>query len=144
MIFKRLFSYFKPYKVKLILIISITLISAIISIITPKLLGDFITSIYESIKDSSSVQTKYFCNENEMENGKYNGSATYQSGTIQVDDATIKDFNTKGWGTITYDEGFAYSSNTAATTGGAVEIRTGSSAKFDGVEATGNVAGTAF
>lgn len=50
-----------------------------------------------------------------MENGKYNGNATYQSGTIQVDDATIKDFNTKGWGVITYDEGFAYSSNTAAT-----------------------------
>ena len=50
-----------------------------------------------------------------MENGKYNGKATYQSGTIQVDDATIKDFNTKGWGVITYDEGFAYSSNTAAT-----------------------------
>lgn len=59
MTFKRLFSHFKPYKVKLILIISITLISAIISIFTPKLLGDFITSIYESIKDSSSVQTKY-------------------------------------------------------------------------------------
>ena len=50
-----------------------------------------------------------------MENGKYDGDKTYKSGTIQVDDATIKDFNTKGWGTITYDEGFAYSSNTAAT-----------------------------
>lgn len=50
-----------------------------------------------------------------MENKVYNGSDTYQSGTIQVDDATIKDFNGVGWGTITYDEGFAYSSNVAAT-----------------------------
>ena len=59
MIFKRLLTYFKPYKNKLILIISITLTSAIISIFTPKLLGDFITSIYESIKDNTSIQTKY-------------------------------------------------------------------------------------
>ena len=50
-----------------------------------------------------------------MEQGAYDGSATYESGTIKVDDATIKDFNGKGWGTITYDEGFSYSSNVAAT-----------------------------
>lgn len=50
-----------------------------------------------------------------MENNAYEGSKTYKSGTVQVDDATIKDFNNKGWGTITYDEGFAYSSNVAAT-----------------------------
>lgn len=50
-----------------------------------------------------------------MENGKYNGSKTYKSGTIKVDDATIKDFNGKGWGVITYDTGFANSSNVAAT-----------------------------
>ena len=51
-----------------------------------------------------------------MEAGKYDGTATYKSGTIPVDDAVIKDFNGgKGWGTITYDSGFAYSSNVAAT-----------------------------
>lgn len=50
-----------------------------------------------------------------MEAGQYKGDATYKSGTIKVDDATIKDFNGKGWGTITFDEGFAYSSNVAAT-----------------------------
>ena len=50
-----------------------------------------------------------------MENGVYNGSDTYMSGTVSVDDATIKDFNGHGWGRITYDEGFAYSSNVAAT-----------------------------
>lgn len=50
-----------------------------------------------------------------MEQGVYDGEATYQSGTIKIDDATIKDFNGHGWGTITYDSGFAYSSNVAAT-----------------------------
>ena len=50
-----------------------------------------------------------------MEDGIYNGSELYQSGTIQVNDATIKDFNGRGWGQISYDTGFAYSSNTAAT-----------------------------
>lgn len=51
-----------------------------------------------------------------MENGKYDGSKYYKSGTIRVDDALIKDFNGKGWGTITFDTGFANSSNVAATT----------------------------
>lgn len=50
-----------------------------------------------------------------MENNVYDGSKKYKSGTIKIDDATIKDFNGKGWGTITFDEGFAYSSNVAAT-----------------------------
>src|SRR5574344_3031 len=50
-----------------------------------------------------------------MDNGLYDGTDTYQSGTVSVDDATIKDFNGVGWGRITYDEGFAYSSNVAAT-----------------------------
>ena len=51
-----------------------------------------------------------------MENDAYDGSKTYKSGTIPVDDAIIKDFNGKGWGTITFDTGFANSSNVAATT----------------------------
>lgn len=50
-----------------------------------------------------------------MENGKYDGNAKYQSGTIKVEDSTIKDFNGVGWGVITYDQGFAHSSNVAAT-----------------------------
>lgn len=50
-----------------------------------------------------------------MEAGKYKGSKTYKSGRIKVDDATIKDWNYYGWGTITYDEGFMGSSNVAAT-----------------------------
>ncbi len=50
-----------------------------------------------------------------MENGLYDGNATYPSGTIKVDDATIKDWNDHGWGTITFNQGFMASSNTAAT-----------------------------
>lgn len=45
----------------------------------------------------------------------YNSEETYMSGTIKVSDATIKDFNNVGWGRITFDEGFNYSSNVAAT-----------------------------
>ncbi len=49
-----------------------------------------------------------------MENGVYNGTDTYQSGTLNIGDITIKDFNNVGWGVITYDQGFSYSSNVAA------------------------------
>jgi len=50
-----------------------------------------------------------------MENGIYNGENEFESGTIKIAGATIKDFNYKGWGKISYDTGFAYSSNVAAT-----------------------------
>lgn len=51
-----------------------------------------------------------------IENGIYNGEDTYDSGTIKLSDGTvIKDFNNVGWGRITYNKGFAYSSNVAAT-----------------------------
>ena len=51
-----------------------------------------------------------------MENGVYNGSETYMSGTINIGDDKVVDFNKGvGWGRISYDLGFTYSSNTAAT-----------------------------
>ena len=50
-----------------------------------------------------------------MENGIYDGDATYSSGKLKVDDATIKDWNGYGWGKITYDQGFHGSSNVAAS-----------------------------
>ncbi len=50
-----------------------------------------------------------------MEAGLYNGNETYKSGTIKVEDAVIKDWNDYGWGTITFNQGFMASSNTAAT-----------------------------
>ena len=55
MTFKRLISYLKPHKKLLIFIIIITTISSIISIFTPKILGDFITTIYESAANNKSV-----------------------------------------------------------------------------------------
>lgn len=50
-----------------------------------------------------------------MEDNKYDGDETYLSGRTKVDGYIIQDWNHKGWGTITYDVGFAYSSNVAAT-----------------------------
>ncbi len=49
-----------------------------------------------------------------MEKGVYNGSETYKSGYFKVDDNDqINDWNKNGWGEISYDTGFEYSSNTA-------------------------------
>ena len=51
-----------------------------------------------------------------MEEGIYDGNKTYESGKVVLDDeVTIHDSNKVGWGTITYDTGYAYSSNVAAT-----------------------------
>lgn len=51
-----------------------------------------------------------------IEKGIYNGDALFHSGSIELTDGTkIKDFNNTGWGDITFDTGFAYSSNVAAT-----------------------------
>ncbi|WP_047984559.1 penicillin-binding protein [Ornithinibacillus californiensis] len=52
-----------------------------------------------------------------IESGVYKGDEGYQSGSYQVTerDRAINDFNGgKGWGVISYDEGFARSSNVAA------------------------------
>ncbi len=52
-----------------------------------------------------------------IENGIYKGDDQFLSGTITLSDGRtrIKDFNNVGWGSISYDTGFAYSSNVAAT-----------------------------
>ncbi len=47
-----------------------------------------------------------------MENGVYHGEDTFKSGTFTTSDGTeIGDWNRNGWGYITYDQGFKYSSN---------------------------------
>ena len=47
-----------------------------------------------------------------MENGVYNGSETYKSGVyITTDGTEIGDWDRNGWGTITFDKGYAMSSN---------------------------------
>lgn len=47
-----------------------------------------------------------------LETGKYDGEKTFKSGTYETTDSTvIGDSYRKGWGTISYDRGFALSSN---------------------------------
>lgn len=49
-----------------------------------------------------------------MENGVYDGTETYKSGTYITKDGTeIGDWDRNGWGVITFDKGYAMSSNTA-------------------------------
>ena len=49
-----------------------------------------------------------------MEQGVYNGEEKYKSGVFVAKDGTeIGDWKRQGWGTITYDQGFALSSNVA-------------------------------
>ena len=60
---------------------------------------------------------KVFSFASAIEEGKYNGEETFKSGSYTLDDGTvIRDSERKGWGTISFDEGFARSSNVAATT----------------------------
>ncbi|MBQ6498101.1 MAG: penicillin-binding protein [Bacilli bacterium] len=47
-----------------------------------------------------------------MENGVYNGSETYRSGVYKTKDGTeIGDWDRNGWGVISFDKGYAMSSN---------------------------------
>ncbi len=50
----------------------------------------------------------YMCT---LEKGNYDGSATYKSGSIDIGEDTINDWNRTGWGTVTFDKGYEYSSN---------------------------------
>ncbi len=60
---------------------------------------------------------KVFSFASAIEEGKYDGEETFLSGSYTLKDGTvIRDSERKGWGTITFDEGFARSSNVAATT----------------------------
>lgn len=47
-----------------------------------------------------------------LETGKYDGNKTFKSGSYKAKDGTIiHDSDWDGWGTISYDKGFAFSSN---------------------------------
>ena len=51
-----------------------------------------------------------------LETGAYDGNKTYTSGKYKIGDDTVKDWNSGyGWGNISYDLGFEYSSNVAVT-----------------------------
>lgn len=58
---------------------------------------------------------KIFSFASAIEEDLYDGNELYESGSIQVDSETIINDVDKTWGTISFDTGFAYSSNVAAT-----------------------------
>ena len=53
----------------------------------------------------------YLCAANK---GNYDGSKKYLSGSIKIGPTTVNDWKPYGWGYITYDVGFTYSSNVGA------------------------------
>ena len=59
---------------------------------------------------------KIFSFASAIEEGLYDGDELYMSGSIQVDSETVISDSETDWGKITFDTGFAYSSNVAATT----------------------------
>lgn len=62
----------------------------------------------------STMKIFSFMSAIEDPDGLYNGEELYKSGTIDVADYKIKDWNNYGWGSISFDTGFTYSSNVAA------------------------------
>ncbi|WP_220750945.1 penicillin-binding transpeptidase domain-containing protein [Apilactobacillus xinyiensis] len=56
---------------------------------------------------------KIFTMASSINSGHYNGDDTYLSGRYAIDGKIVPDWNTNGWGRITYDKGFALSSNVA-------------------------------
>ena len=71
-----------------------------------------------SFEPGSTMKTfSYMC---AIENGNYKGDNTFKSGSITYEatdgkKTTIHDWNREGWGYITYDYGFAMSSNVGAS-----------------------------
>lgn len=65
-----------------------------------------VSYVYEP---GSTMKTfTYMCT---MEKGTYKGDDTYQSGSFEIGEDTVYDWNRVGWGTITFDKGYEYSSN---------------------------------
>ena len=50
-----------------------------------------------------------------MQEGLYNGNDTFMSGSYEIVNDTVTDWNRRGWGEISYDTGFKYSSNVGVT-----------------------------
>ncbi len=68
-----------------------------------------VTYLYEP---GSTMKTyTYMC---AIEKGTYDGTATYESGSIEIEGTKISDWNSGvGWGTVPFDKGYEYSSNVA-------------------------------
>lgn len=62
-----------------------------------------------NFEPGSTMKTyTYMC---AMETGNYNGDEKYLSGQIDVTGSVIKDWNEYGWGEVTFDKGYEFSSN---------------------------------
>lgn len=69
-----------------------------------------VSYVYEP---GSTMKTfTYMC---AIDSGKYKGNTIFQSGSVEIGDDTVKDWNGIGWGNITLDLGFEYSSNVGAS-----------------------------
>lgn len=68
-----------------------------------------------TFEPGSTMKTySYMC---AIDTGKYDGNALVHSGKLVIGDAEVKDWNGgRGWGNITFDKGYSYSSNVAAST----------------------------
>ncbi len=66
--------------------------------------------VSQPFEPGSTMKTyTYMC---AIENGKYNGNETFLSGHYEMGEYTINDWNEgRGWGTITFDKGYTFSSN---------------------------------
>lgn len=74
-------------------------------------IDNYIDNIVSSPYEPGSTM-KTFTYMAALENGVYNGSETYLSGVYVTSDKTeIGDWNRNGWGVITFDRGYALSSN---------------------------------
>ncbi|MFC7061302.1 penicillin-binding transpeptidase domain-containing protein [Halobacillus seohaensis] len=69
--------------------------------------------IADSFEPGSTM--KMFTWASAIEEGVYNGENKFKSGSYEVSGTTIRDHNRKGWGEITFNEGFERSSNVAAS-----------------------------
>ncbi|WP_412990083.1 penicillin-binding transpeptidase domain-containing protein [Pediococcus siamensis] len=56
---------------------------------------------------------KVFTTAAAIDSGHFNAKEKYKSGTYKIDGQVVPDWQTSGWGLITYEEGFARSSNVA-------------------------------
>lgn len=65
---------------------------------------------YEYEPGSTMKTYTYMC---AIDKGTYNGQSTYQSGYYKIGEYTVNDWNRVGWGAITFDRGYEFSSNVA-------------------------------
>lgn len=80
---------------------------------TGKGLGDvWRDSLTQDLYEPGSTM-KVFSLASAIDSGHFNGNATYQSGRYQIGDAVVPDWNPGGWGIISFNQGFAMSSNVA-------------------------------